>query len=104
MSALEQTELFKSRPESKFLQTGDFKTHYVEMGSGGTPIILIHGGGAGADGWSNWHSCLPLFAKHRRTIAIDLVGGGWVRGCVGAWVRGVAVNRVPSFSCRSENS
>lgn len=76
MSALEQTELYKSKPESKYLQTGDFKTHYVEMGSGGTPIILIHGGGAGADGWSNWHSCLPLFAKHRRTIAIDLVGFG----------------------------
>ena len=28
-------------------------THYYEAGSG-APVILIHGGGAGADAWGNW--------------------------------------------------
>lgn len=64
-----------SRPASKFIEAGGISTHYVEMGEG-RPTILIHGGGAGADCWGNWRSCLPLFAKHCRAIAIDLVGFG----------------------------
>jgi pimeloyl-ACP methyl ester carboxylesterase len=62
-------------PTGELVQTGDFRTHYLEEGSG-DPVILIHGGGAGADGWSNWRDCLPLFAKRRRTFAVDLVGFG----------------------------
>lgn len=59
----------------KFVSTGSFRTHYIEDGSG-DPVILLHGGGAGADGFSNWTTCLPLFAKRRRAIAPDLVGFG----------------------------
>lgn len=59
----------------KFISTGEFKTHYIEAGSG-DPVILIHGGGAGADAVSNWSACLPLFAERRRAIAVDLVGFG----------------------------
>lgn len=57
------------------VQTGDFKTHYLEEGSG-DPVILLHGGGAGADGRSNWSTCLPLFAQRRRVLVPDLVGFG----------------------------
>ncbi|MEM9287448.1 MAG: alpha/beta hydrolase [Pseudomonadota bacterium] len=67
--------LEKSRLPSNYLDAGGINTHYVEMGEG-VPTILIHGGGAGADGWGNWRSCIPLFAKACRTIAIDLVGFG----------------------------
>lgn len=63
------------RLPSKYLDAGGILTHYVEMGEG-VPTILIHGGGAGADSWGNWRTCLPLFAEKCRAIAIDLVGFG----------------------------
>lgn len=59
----------------KLVPTGSFQTHYIEEGSG-EPVILLHGGGAGADAVSNWSTCMPLFAKHKRVIAADLVGFG----------------------------
>lgn len=62
-------------PESHFLDAGGIRTHYIEMGKG-TPTILIHGGGAGADCWGNWRTCLPLLARSVRAIGIDLVGFG----------------------------
>ncbi|WP_319455908.1 MULTISPECIES: alpha/beta hydrolase [unclassified Mycobacterium] len=58
-----------------FVKTGGFRTYYLDEGSG-DPVILLHGGGAGADGISNWSKCLPLFAKRKRTIVADLVGFG----------------------------
>ncbi len=63
------------RLPSRYLDSGGIITHYVEMGEG-VPTILIHGGGAGADGWGNWRMSLPLFAKRCRAMAIDLVGFG----------------------------
>lgn len=57
------------------IKTGEFQTHYIEQGTG-EPVILVHGGGAGADGTSNWTGCLPFFAKRKRAIAVDLVGFG----------------------------
>lgn len=64
-----------ARLPSCYLDAGGIVTHYVEMGEG-VPTILIHGGGAGADCWGNWRSCLPLFAERCHAIAIDLVGFG----------------------------
>lgn len=65
----------KARPDGKFLTAKGLTTHFIEMGDG-VPTILIHGGGAGADGWGNWRKCLPLFSESVRAIAIDLVGFG----------------------------
>lgn len=51
------------------------QTHYLETGSG--PILLlIHGGGSGADAWGNWRGCLPAYAEHFRVIAVDMPGFG----------------------------
>jgi pimeloyl-ACP methyl ester carboxylesterase len=50
-------------------------THYLEAGSG-PALVLIHGGGAGADSWGNWKDCLPLFARHFRVFAMDMIGFG----------------------------
>jgi pimeloyl-ACP methyl ester carboxylesterase len=57
------------------IKTGEFQTHYIEQGTG-EPVILVHGGGAGADGTSNWTRCLPFFAARKRAIAVDMVGFG----------------------------
>nr|ART38637.1 G494 [uncultured bacterium] len=70
MQALNETDY-----EKKFIDAGGIRTCYIEAGSG-EPLILIHGGGAGANGYGNWYSCLPLFARHFRTIAIDMLGFG----------------------------
>ncbi|MEG8223045.1 alpha/beta hydrolase [Sphingomonas sp. HH69] len=62
---------------SNFIATCGYRTHYIEMGEG-KPLILIHGGGAGADARGNWEKlCMPLLAKDRRVIALDMVGFGY---------------------------
>lgn len=61
--------------EKKYIDVGGIKTCYIEAGEG-DPLVLIHGGGAGANGYGNWFACLPLFAKNFRTIAVDMVGFG----------------------------
>lgn len=64
-----------SIPDGRRITTGDFGTYFFEVGEG-DPLILIHGGGAGADGWSNWASSLPHFDKRMRTFVVDMVGFG----------------------------
>jgi 2-hydroxy-6-oxo-6-(2'-aminophenyl)hexa-2,4-dienoate hydrolase len=60
---------------SSFVDAGGIRTHYIESGAG-QPVMLVHGGGPGADGHGNWHSCLPLFAREFRVLAVDMLGFG----------------------------
>lgn len=60
---------------SHYVTTGDYKTHYLELGKG-EPLILVHGGGAGADAYGNWISSMAGFADRFRVIAVDMVGFG----------------------------
>uniref|UniRef100_UPI0013D60CBC alpha/beta fold hydrolase n=1 Tax=Klebsiella aerogenes TaxID=548 RepID=UPI0013D60CBC len=39
-------------------------------------IILIHGSGPGATGWSNWQYLLPELGARFHCIALDLSGYG----------------------------
>lgn len=59
-----------------FVDVDGIATHYYEAGSG-EPLILIHGGGAGADAWGNWRGCVMDFAEHFRVFAIDMLGFGF---------------------------
>jgi 2-hydroxy-6-oxo-6-(2'-aminophenyl)hexa-2,4-dienoate hydrolase len=60
---------------SHYLDIDGVRTHYLEAGSGPT-LVLIHGGGAGADAWGNWRGCIPRYARHFRVVAVDMVGFG----------------------------
>ncbi len=60
---------------SKFVQAGDVKVHYHEAGKG-FPLILIHGGGPGASGWSNFRQNVDALAEHYRVLIVDLPGYG----------------------------
>ncbi|MDO9460567.1 MAG: alpha/beta fold hydrolase [Alphaproteobacteria bacterium] len=60
---------------SKFVQAGKVRVHYNEAGSG-DPLVLIHGGGPGATGWSNYQRNVEELSKHFRCIIIDLPGFG----------------------------
>lgn len=61
---------------NQFTDVAGINTHYYEAGSG-DPLILIHGGGAGADAWGNWRGCIGLFAEHFHVFALDMVGFGF---------------------------
>jgi pimeloyl-ACP methyl ester carboxylesterase len=52
------------------------KIGYNEAGSGGPPVFLLHGAGAGASSWSNFVLNFGPFAEHYRTLALDQPGYG----------------------------
>ena len=49
--------------------------HHDEAGTG-TPVVMLHGGGPGASGRSNFSKNLPVFAEHFRTLVVDQPGYG----------------------------
>jgi hypothetical protein len=49
--------------------------HYEEAGAG-PPVVLLHGGGPGASGPSNFRRNLPVFAERFRTLVVDQPGYG----------------------------
>jgi 2-hydroxy-6-oxo-6-(2'-aminophenyl)hexa-2,4-dienoate hydrolase len=65
--------------ESRYVDARGVRTHYLEAGHGApssVPLVLIHGGGAGADSVGNWGHTIPQFAHWFRTIALDMIGFG----------------------------
>jgi len=62
---------------SHYVDAGELRTHYLEAGDrAAPPVVLIHGGGAGADSISNWSQTIPTLAVDRRVIAVDMLGFG----------------------------
>ena len=54
-----------------------FRTQLRRAGSPDlAPVILIHGSGPGATGWSNWQYLLPELGDRFQLLAIDLCGYG----------------------------
>jgi 2-hydroxy-6-oxo-6-(2'-aminophenyl)hexa-2,4-dienoate hydrolase len=64
-----------SDPASRTAKIGGIDTHYLEAGSG-PPLVLVHGGGAGADSWGNWRQSIPLYAGDFHVMAVDMIGFG----------------------------
>ena len=64
-------------PAHKFMTASDgVKIHYMELGGQGSPVILIHGYTANAEGkWFKSGLAQALAAKHR-VVAIDARGHG----------------------------
>lgn len=60
---------------SQMVSVEGVETHYLEAGEGET-LVLIHGGGAGADAEGNWQGCISEYAKRFRVIAVDMPGFG----------------------------
>ena len=57
------------------IQTPDWKLRYYEAGEG-HPLILLHGSGPGATGWSNFSGNIEALAKHFHVYAVDMPGWG----------------------------
>ena len=60
---------------SKFAQAGAIKLHYNEAGSG-PAVIMLHGGGPGASGWSNFQRNLGQLSTAHRVLLVDQPGFG----------------------------
>src|SRR5690554_4521465 len=59
----------------KFIDAGGIKTHYLQSGNG-EPVILVHGGGAGADALGNWEDTINEFSEHAQVFTLDMLGFG----------------------------
>ena len=65
---------------SRTVRTRAWNIHYHEAGTG-YPVILLHGSGPGATGWSNFSGNLPGLAAHFRALAVDMPGWGGSDPC-----------------------
>lgn len=52
-----------------------FRVTYHDAGEG-TPFVMLHGGGAGASGWSNFADNLPSFTRDFRVLLVNQPGFG----------------------------
>jgi 4,5:9,10-diseco-3-hydroxy-5,9,17-trioxoandrosta-1(10),2-diene-4-oate hydrolase len=62
--------------EEKTLSLSGGGLHVTQDGTGGTPVLMLHGGGPGSSGMSNFRPCVPKFAATSRTIVPDQPGFG----------------------------
>ena len=65
----------------RYADAGGMRLHYHEAGPddgrrGGTPVVMLHGGGPGASAWSNFGPNLPVFAERFRTLMVNQPGFG----------------------------
>lgn len=70
-----QKKLLNSELMGDFVDIGDWKLHYYEVGEGeDLPLLLIHGIGQSL---YTWHKVIDELSKERRVIALDLPGLGY---------------------------
>lgn len=60
---------------SRKAKVGDITLHYNEAGQGEC-LVMLHGGGPGASGWSNFRGNIGEMSKHYRVLLIDMPGFG----------------------------
>src|SRR4051794_25188970 len=60
---------------SQVVQTASGRIHLHAAGSG-HPVVMLHGSGPGATGWSNFGRNLAYFAERFHVIAPDMPGWG----------------------------
>jgi 2-hydroxy-6-oxonona-2,4-dienedioate hydrolase len=69
------TDTFTEEATSRFVETPSGRLHYNEHGTG-HPVVLLHGSGPGATGWSNYARNMAELGKNFRCLAVDMPGWG----------------------------
>lgn len=69
------SQALTAQSTSRFVQTKRFRIHYHEAGQG-HPIVLLHGSGPGATGWSNFRPNIEALSGGHRVLAVDMPGWG----------------------------
>lgn len=70
----------KSQPIATPLSQQAIATAYIHQGTGGTPILLLHGFDSSV---LEFRSLIPLLAAHNETWAVDLLGFGFTERIAG---------------------
>ncbi len=60
---------------TKIVQTPDYRIQVNDVGEG-HPVFLIHGGGPGATGWSNYSQNIEVLSRKYRCIVVTMPGWG----------------------------
>lgn len=68
-------DLETAEKSNTIVQAGDLRVHLHDVGEGPT-LILLHGGGPGGSGWSNFKQNVPVLAERFRVLVIDQPGYG----------------------------
>lgn len=63
-----------SAPTIGYAPVNGLQMYYETHGSGGTPLVLLHGSFMTID--LNWDELLPILAESRRVIAVEMQGHG----------------------------
>jgi pimeloyl-ACP methyl ester carboxylesterase len=61
----------------KSVVANGIRTNYLEAGSGGEDVVLIHGSGPGVTSYANWRGVLPALGERLHVYAPDMVGFGY---------------------------
>lgn len=62
---------------SHSVRTATWTIHYNEAGDASAPaVVLLHGSGPGATGWSNFKGNIEVLSEHFHVIAPDMPGWG----------------------------
>ena len=69
------TDIVTEDGSSRSVTTNDWSLRYYEAGTG-HPVVLLHGSGPGATGWSNYEPNIAALAQHFRVLAVDMPGWG----------------------------
>lgn len=64
-----------TKPTSRFVNVGTRQLWLTEQGSG-PPVLMLHGGGPGASGMSNYSRNVDALAHHFRVLVPDMPGYG----------------------------
>lgn len=69
------TSALTDESTTRFVETTSWKLKYNEAGEG-HPVILLHGSGPGATGWSNFSPNIGPLSESFRVLALDAPGWG----------------------------
>lgn len=61
----------------KSIVANGIRTNYLESGSGGQTVVLVHGSGPGVTAYANWRLVLPALGEDFTCYAPDMVGFGY---------------------------
>ncbi|WP_298283519.1 alpha/beta fold hydrolase [Novosphingobium sp.] len=65
----------ETAPQGHFADVGGVCVHYHDIGTG-PELVLLHGSGPGATGWSNYNRNVEALSAHFRLLIPDLPGFG----------------------------
>ena len=66
-----------TKPRTGYAEVNGLRMYYELHGEGGTPLVLIHGGGSTIG--TNFGRVLPLLSRTRRVIAVEVQAHGHTR-------------------------